>query len=254
MNRRSLPKSLAVPVDRIKGLTLMELLISMALTGIIMLSVYGSFRMITGAQASMGPLLERYSQVAFCLDRISTDLQNMIVDTEYGRRGKEPNTETADPSGIRLTEKIDFTSTFPVFSFLSSAFLPLQPAFHPEPVRITYYVDTATGSKPVLRRLQQGYPYDPIELSGKDPILCETIREVQWRFIDETGQVHDSWNPDSTEWKEMSPAAIDLRLVQDSIEGFPPVTGRIRIQIPRASSSRKPASPSIKPDFLPLRP
>lgn len=227
------------------GFTLMEILISVVMMGIIMLSVYGSYRAIAGASTRSRLLMQYQEQVMISLNRISADLQSMTI-----------RQMAVLPSDKSLPEKRDlFQPVFgtrpeagpdgSVLHFMSSAAIPLTPQQKKGLVSIDYYLDTHVKTAQTLRRMQQFYPFSAIEPSSDDPVLCESVKALKWTFYDSTGQARDDWNPESEDSDNVIPAAIGIRIVvgDDQIQAV----GSTLIPLPIQKKTVKPAKNKTGP-------
>jgi len=210
------------------GFTLMEILISIAMMGVILLSVYGSYRSISSANINSRDRIRYHEQMMSSLNRISADI------------------EKRDPFQLVFEAKPDIHRDSFVLHFMSSAVIPLMPQQAKGMVGIDYYLDANAKTGQTLRRLQQPYPYSTGEPSQDDPVLCESVQTLKWTFYDSTGQAHDNWRPDSKEFDGMMPTAIGIRLVLG--DATIRVVGTTLVRLPVHPKPAK-AGPILKSDL-----
>ncbi|MFZ3045754.1 MAG: type II secretion system protein GspJ [Desulfatirhabdiaceae bacterium] len=212
------------------GFTLMEILISIAMMGVILLSVYGSYRSISSANINSRNMIRYHEQMISSLSRISADIQSMVIRQTPLSQSENSSIEKRDPFQLVFEAKPDINRDSFILHFMSSAAIPLMPQQARGMVGIDYYLDANAKTGQTLRRLQQPYPYSTVEPSQDDPVLCESVQTLKWTFYDSTGQAHDEWRPESKEGDGMMPAAIGIRLVlgDDTIR----VVGTTLVRLP----------------------
>jgi len=64
----------------------------------------------------------------------------------------------------------------------------------------------------VLKRADHLYPYPPFEENGGDPVLCQDVKSLAFRYYDNEGSESEEWNSDSDEYGHATPAAIVIQL------------------------------------------
>ncbi|MGD9972507.1 MAG: prepilin-type N-terminal cleavage/methylation domain-containing protein [Desulfatirhabdiaceae bacterium] len=227
------------------GFTLMEILISIVMMGIIMLSVYGSYRAIAGASTRSHLLMQYQEQAMISLNRISADLQSMTIRQMAVLPSDNKLPEKRDPFQPVFGMRPEHGPDGPVLHFMSSAAIPLTPQQGKGLVSIDYYLDTHVKTAQTLRRLQQSYPFSAIEPSSDDPVLCESVKALKWTFYDSTGQARDDWNPDPEDGDNVIPTAIGVRIVvgDDQIQAV----GSTLIPLPIQKKTVKPAKTKTGP-------
>ena len=75
-----------------------------------------------------------------------------------------------------------------------------------------YYVQTKNDGQLVLKRSDHLYPYPPFEASGGDPVLCNNLKSLSFKYFDTDGSESDEWDSDSDEYGFATPAAISIQL------------------------------------------
>jgi hypothetical protein len=224
----------------------MEILISIAMMGVILLSVYGSYRSISSANINSRDRIRYHEQMMSSLNRISADIQSMVIRQAPLSQSDNSPIEKRDPFQLVFEAKPDIHRDSFVLHFMSSAVIPLMPQQAKGMVGIDYYLDANAKTGQTLRRLQQPYPYSTGEPSQDDPVLCESVQTLKWTFYDSTGQAHDNWRPDSKEFDGMMPTAIGIRLVLG--DATIRVVGTTLVRLPVHPKPAK-AGPILKSDL-----
>ena len=64
----------------------------------------------------------------------------------------------------------------------------------------------------VLRRADHLYPYPQFEDNPGDPILCENVKSLAFKYYDAEGTESEEWNSDSGDYDHATPEAIGIQL------------------------------------------
>jgi general secretion pathway protein J len=146
-----------------------------------------------------------------CFHRMTRDLDAVYV--QQSPLYKQPDfDDPPDPYGI-VGSTLDVGGTgFAVIRFASRAHVPLEKSKRGGIAEIIYYVQTKNDGQLVLKRSDHLYPYPPFEASGGDPVLCNNLKSLSFKYFDTDGSESDEWDSDSDEYGFATPAAISIQL------------------------------------------
>jgi hypothetical protein len=168
-------------------------------------------------------VISDYEMARTCIARMREDLRSIYVvqKPEYSKP------EFNDPPDLyRIVSKNDYEGeeSFPELRFASHAHLVLDNSPVPEGVaRIVYYVEESEDYGYVLKRSDSLYPYNRLEeeyigygedfaKKNSDPVLCENVKSLVFKFIDQDKEEYESWNSESDEHKFSTPLIIEIEL------------------------------------------
>lgn len=194
-----------------QGFTLLEVLVAILIFGIVMTSLFVSFRSLMFEPDGIKQTLSREEIARSALDRMISDLHSIYVALPPLYRPPETNDP---PHPHRLVGQVDFAvrQEFSRLRFSSLAHLPMQNTRRQGIAQIVYYVQALEDETYVLRRADHLEPYPPLSELDNDPILCEGVQSLTFQFVDEEGDVHEVWNSDAEEFDRAMPSSIMVRL------------------------------------------
>ena len=186
------------------GFTLLEILVALFIFSAVVTALFTAHRALFLNTGQFESSLSRHAMAQACLIRMVQDLGalHMQLPPRYTRPdfNDPPNEDRI--AGDRV-DRLRFTSL---------AHVPLDQSRRGGLAEIRYYVHSGDGGKPVLRRSDALYPYPPFEEKDTDPVLCEDIKQLTFTYYDEAGDVFDSWDSDSPDFKYAGPVAIGIAL------------------------------------------
>lgn len=74
--------------------------------------------------------------------------------------------------------------------------------------QITYYGHKVGTNQFVLRRSDHLRPPETFKESGDDPILCETLKSLKFKYYDAAGEIHDHWDSDAAGFDNATPGPL----------------------------------------------
>ncbi|MDA8126950.1 MAG: prepilin-type N-terminal cleavage/methylation domain-containing protein [Deltaproteobacteria bacterium] len=188
---------------RTKGFTLIEILLAILILGIVLTTVYasyrGTFRIVKETQYDA----EVYGNARAALDRISRDLQS------------------AAPWGGAFTFRTKTRSLgdreWVQLLFRSAAHVSFSDTEPPEGVAVVEYrIEEGTEKEGYALWRSDSLRRDPgkTEDAAGGFLLAEGIEALTWRFYDERGKEYDSWDSGGGDegQRKKAPAAILIRL------------------------------------------
>ena len=199
------------PVDS-SGFTLFEVLVAIFILGIVMTTVYTSFNAVVGKTAAIEEGSDIYEMAKNCLNRMSDDLTSIYVSQrpayhkpEFGE-DPEPYRFFAEPAYIddASFSKLKFSSLSHISFGMSSRVNGI--------CEIVYYVDKSEFGGYVLRRYDALFPHEPFEENSGEPVICENVKSLKFRFYDQDGEEYEIWDSESDEFGYATPTSVDIRL------------------------------------------
>lgn len=197
-----------------EGFTLLELLVAIAMTAVLTLAVYGTYRAVSSSAEIYGKTIHYHEMAMACIERISADLQSIAIrsQSEYVS-SKDP--EKSDPLMIRIHPASPDTGTppeTPILQLTSRNSLTLCPSDLPGIVEIRYdMIQDETGGW-ALRRSQSNVPFSRIPEMKTEPVVCRDVRSIEIVAVDAEGNRLKQWDSNAKEHRYETPVAVMIRL------------------------------------------
>ena len=197
------------------GFTLLEILVALFIFAIVATTIFGSYNSVFSSAESIKEDMTFYEMAKNCLNRITIDLQSLYVSLPpaYSLPGDDD-----EPDPYRLVGDTTFVSnkSFSRLRFTSLAHVALGTDQRQGIAEIIYYVTPTNEGKYTLRRSDSLYPYEPVETKTGDPVLCEHIKALEFKYYAAEGEISDNWDSDAEDFKHSTPKAIGIKLVLGS--------------------------------------
>ena len=197
--------------ERGSGFTLVEILLAFLILGIVMTTIMASFNAVFSTTDTLNNSSQYFDTAKNCLNRMTLDLEALYV--RQPPLYKKP--EFDDPPGpYRIVgSPTDFGGTsFAAMRFTSSAHIPFEKSKGGGIAEIVYYVQTKNDGQMVLKRADHLYPYPEFEGNGGDPVLCNNLKSLAFKYFDADGDEFETWDSDSDEYGYATPAAVNIQL------------------------------------------
>jgi general secretion pathway protein J len=193
------------------GFTLMEILLAFLILAIVMSTILGSFEAVFSTTDTLENSSKYYDMAKNCLQRMSLDLDSLYVTQPPFY--KKPEFDDP-PDAYRLVgTSVDVDGTgFAMLRFTSNAHIPLDNSGRGGIAEIVYYVQAKTDGQLVLRRADHLFPYPPFEEKGGDPVLCQYVKSLAFKYYDAEGEESEEWNSDTEDYDHATPTAIGIQL------------------------------------------
>jgi len=202
------------------GFTLLEILISIFIFGIIFTTVFMSYRTVFSNSDIVVTDVNAFETAKTCLNRMVEDLQSVYVVMP-------PVYSTPDfddlPDPYRFVgnnTRIDIRE-FARLRFASLSHLAFDNDLRKGIAEIVYYVQDPGVGYFLLRRADHLYPYKPFQESKVDPILCERIKSLKFIYYDNENTPHPEWDSESEEFSHETPRAIGIEFELDGNQASP---------------------------------
>ena len=199
------------PRKREYGFTLLEILATLFIFGIIAGTLFIAYRALFFDTERFKQAMRRYAQAQVCMQRILTDLRAIRVT--HAPLYTAPQ-EDAPPDPLRLIGQIEITGNeaFSTLRFASAAHVPMGTRREAGIAAISYYVTETDAGTFSLRRSDHLYTHVQADADGADPTLCESVHSFRLTYYDQDGEPYDQWNSDSADFFFATPSAVELEL------------------------------------------
>ncbi len=193
------------------GFTLLEILIAIFIFGIIITTIFASYKSVFTGSEIIDQGVKSYETGRNCLNRMIFDIEAIHVSLppEY-----YPPDFNAPPDPYRIagdTFNVHGTA-FPRLRFTSLAHVSFGGKKEDGIAEIVYYVQATEDGSYVLRRSDSMYPYQPFEEKTADPVLCENVKSLTLKYYDREGTEYDLWDSDAEDFRYATPVAIGIKL------------------------------------------
>ncbi len=220
-----------------QGFTLLEVLIAIAIFGIIMAVVLPTFRSVAVNVKLLEEATDETDMVVDCFARLTGDLRGLYIKQIPEYQKPEFN---SDPDPYRFvggTELFE-SDTVPILRFTSLAHLPIGGDMRNGVAEITYYVDRdeATGLK-ILKRADRLKFEEEFEKSAKDPVLMKGLHSLEFSYYDAEGEDADAWDSESDMVGYGTPTSISVKMAIGNEEANNQYETRISLPCIRVSEA-----------------
>ena len=193
------------------GFTMLEILIAISIFAIIITTIFGSHNYVLSSAGDIEKDIELYEMAKNCMNRMAFDLKSMHLSLppEY-----TPPDSDDTPDSFKIEGNIAEagSESFARLKFASRAHVSLEKNFKEGIALIVYYVQASDENGFVLRRSDRLYPYEEFEEKKSDPVLCESVKSLTFKFYDQEGSEFDTWDSDSVDFNYATPGTIKIKL------------------------------------------
>ena len=194
------------------GFTLTEILIAIFIFAVVMSILLSSFNASLSTTENVHGGMTTAEMAKNCMNRMLYDLQSLYLNLppSYTPPGFDTPPDLYRREGDTTSiNGIDFSK----LRFTSSAHLSFGYSEQWEGIaEIVYYVHETEMDSLVMRRADNLYPYELFEENENDPVLCEKIKSLVFKYYDKEGTDYDNWDSESPDFKYATPQAISITL------------------------------------------
>jgi general secretion pathway protein J len=193
------------------GFTFLELLVAIFIFAIIATTIFGSYNSVFSSAADIKADMMASEMAKNCLNRMASDLQSMVISLPPAY---SPTQGDQEPDPYRLLGEVTASGGTPFarLRFASLAHLPLGETKQSGIAEIIYSVRSTRDGDNTLRRSDELILYGPAEEKETDPILCENLKALTFRYYGTDGEEHDIWDSESEDLGYSTPRAIGIKL------------------------------------------
>ena len=189
----------------------MEILLAFLILGVVVTTIMASFNAVFSTTDTLTSSSRYYDMAKNCLNRMTLDLEALYVNLPplY----KKPEFDDP-PDAYRLVGSTTDVGgkSFAKIRFASRAHIPFENSQRDGIAEIVYYVQAQNDGQMVLKRADHLYPYPEFEEKGGDPVLCNNLKSLAFKYFSADGSELDEWDSDSEENGYATPAAINIQL------------------------------------------
>jgi type II secretory pathway pseudopilin PulG len=193
------------------GFTLIEILLAFLILAIVMTTLLASFNAVFSTTDTLENSSKYYDMAKNCLNRMILDLDAVYVTQPPFY--KKPEFD-APPDSYRIVgSNSDISGIgFATLRFTSNAHIALDKSGRQGIAEIVYYVQAKSDGQLVLKRGDQLYPYPTFEERAGDPVMCQRVKSLAFKYYDAEGAESEVWDSDSRENNYATPTAIGIQL------------------------------------------
>ena len=198
-------------VTLMRGFTLLEIMVSIFIFGVVVTTVFGAYRMVFSSVEAVEKNAVDDGMAKNCLNRMILDLKSVYIT--QAPIYKIPDLD-APPDPYRIVGETvgEGAQSFGRIRFASLSHLPFQRELRDGIAEIVYYVQETDDSTYVLRRSDSLFPYKRFEPKQSDPVLCKYVRSLSFVYYDKDEEEYDHWDSDDEVFAYATPSAISIRL------------------------------------------
>jgi len=204
---------------KLKGFTLIEILIAIFLFSIVATTIFGAYTQIFFSINNTENDALVYIMAKNCMDRILMDLSSIYVRDEWSWLNPEQRGEEDKPDPFRFIGEND--GDFSSLRFTSKSHVPIHDESPEGSLAVIKYYVNEDEEKMVLRRCDEVDLVSGCMNSEEDPIIAEDISAFSLKYIyydpyasednDEVDE-EDYWDSDSKDFKYATPRAVEIVL------------------------------------------
>lgn len=231
------PKTRRSIVNRgVKGFTLLEIVVAILIFSMLITALFASFRDITSSAETLNRENAFYLAAHIALSRITRDLQSIYVSRSESYKLPGLNT-LPDPYRMFSESSAMVGEKFSTLHFASFEHVAINGDVSQGISQIVYYCQKSRENGFILRRSDHAWPYEPFKENNDDPILCENIKSLRFKFQDGEGQTRDEWDSDAAAYHHSTPRAVEIQLEIGDDAGGVSVITVIRLPLYRENVS-----------------
>lgn len=193
------------------GFTLLEIIVAIFIFSILITAVFHSFRSISSSAEALQREDAYYQAAHAALSQMKRDLESIYVTHPPGYQPPGFNA-APDPYRVRGEPSSTAGEQFSKLRFTSFEHISINGDEAKGIAQIVYYCHRIGTDSFVLRRSDHLWPFDEGEEDGNNPILCEKVKSIQFKYHDSAGEARDHWDSDSTDVDNATPRAIEIQL------------------------------------------
>ncbi len=197
------------------GFTLLEILLAIFIFSIIVTIIFASYNSVFVDAETSDQGIASHEMAKNCLNRMIVDLESIHISS-YPEYEPPDFDDPPDPFRIEGGEDSVEGTRFPRLRFTSLAHVPFRGKTQKGLAEIIYYVAAADEGRFVLKRSDNLLAFPPLAQKASDPVLCEGVRSLEFKYYDADGETYDYWDSDKKEFGYATPAGVAVKLGLDS--------------------------------------
>jgi type II secretion system protein J len=199
-----------------KGFTLFEVLMALAILGVVFSLLYMIFHQSMTVMAGTEDQTEVVRQGRLILERMTLEIQGCFISSNrpksgppafhYGLVGR------SNPEGVDFIDRLDFSAAVPSY---------VQTAERKGDVQeIGYFLEHEPGGQAMtlFRRQDEAIDGDLLQ-GGTSLAICDRVRSLRFAFFDRQGKKQKEWNSLEGEHRYELPGRIEIYLKLEDARG-----------------------------------
>ncbi len=214
------------------GFTLLEILLAIVILAFLVTTVLGSFNTVFMNTETLQEGMTDYEMTKNCMERMTVDLKSIHVTLppKYVPPGLD---DPLDPHLVKGENMYLGGAAFSKIRFTSGAHISLDRNFNKGIAEIVYYVQETEENEFVLKRADKLYPYEPFVEKASDPVLCEKIKLLAFKYYDIEGNEFEDWDSESDKFGYATPVAVSFELELTDESPVPLLRTMVKLQVHR---------------------
>ncbi|OQY00800.1 MAG: hypothetical protein B6I26_05845 [Desulfobacteraceae bacterium 4572_130] len=193
-----------------KGFTLVEILLAVAIFGILMITLFFSFdSFITSGNAIKNEILEIERKNIF--KKISIDLKSIYI--LHAPRYLKPEFDSSFDDFRFLGDETSIGgSFFSRLKFVSSNHVALGDDTRTGMAQIIYYIRLNDENKFDLCRSDNLLCFQDKKAKMCDPVICKNIEKFELFYVDNKNNKYKYWDSESSEFEYIIPTSVIIKI------------------------------------------
>ena len=205
----------------VAGFTLMEILLAILILGLVVTTILASFNAVFSTTETLDSSSKYYNMAKTCLNRMTIDLETLFVNQPPLYKAPDFD-DPPDLYRIFGSQTNIGGTSFANLRFASHGHVPFENSTREGIAEIIYYVIVKNDGQFVLKRADNLYPYPTFEEKASDPVLCENVKSLAFKYYDQEGTEADEWDSDTDEYQYATPTTIKIQLeLGNETESYP---------------------------------
>jgi len=204
---------LDAPDSKPFGFTLFEVLVALAILGVVLSLLYLTFHQSMMVLAETDDRAEVIRQGRMVLERISSDLEGAVLlpQTEVFAAYRTGLVGRSTKEGNDFLDRLDFTSVTPQAAAAEGGW-----GFR----EIGYSLDRSPGRKGLtLFRRQERLGDRDLLRGGRSLAVCDGVRSLGFSYFDRQGKRGKEWNSLEGERRNQLPSRVEVHLRMEDSRG-----------------------------------
>lgn len=205
---------LSMPAQRPGGFTLFEVLITLAILGVVLSLLYLTFHQSMAAMAEVDERAEVIQQGRLILERMAGEMKGavLIILKEGPQAYRTGLVGRSTSEGNDLLDRMDFTARLPSFAS------PVEGGWGFS--ELGYFLDRSPGRKglTLFRRQDDGMDGNLLQ-GGRSVAVCDRVRSLGFSYFDRQGRKGKEWNSLEGEHRNLLPSRVEIQLKLEDSRG-----------------------------------
>ncbi|MEA1969662.1 MAG: type II secretion system protein [Thermodesulfobacteriota bacterium] len=200
------------PHGSCSGFTLVEILVAVMIFGILMTTLFSSFKSFILSSNMVKNNINHAVEVRNSLKRVVKDIESLYISMPP-RYKKAEFDSVPDPFRFFCDEININGILFSRLRFASNEHIPLNGRDETGAAQIIYYVRSDGKDGFDLCRSDSLRPFTDMQNLICDPVVCRGIAGFEVKFFNKDKNEYSYWDSESDEFKYTVPCSLNIRIV-----------------------------------------